>query len=118
MQREREALVVVTVLPLLQGGFGVAAICERLTVPKLFAVDAMAPLDLAVLLRPAGFDVPVPHAGRFDGQAERQRKFGPVIALNLLNGERERVRDFTQEVETGVVILTRVPGQSTGQGRA
>src|SRR5262252_5116571 len=75
--------------------------------PDLLAVDAVAALDLAVLLRPARLDVAVPHAGSLYSQLKRQWKLGPVVALNLTDRERERVGQLPEKLETRVMVLAR-----------
>jgi len=61
----------------------------------------MAPLDLAVPFGTARADVAVPDAPSLDRKDEGERELGPVIGLDLLNGERERPDHLCEEVLTG-----------------
>src|SRR4030095_6001025 len=67
---QREAFIVVPGLPAPKGGSGRLEAREPLSAPELLLIDPMAPLDFAVLLRPAGPNVPVPDPGGFDPQDE------------------------------------------------
>jgi hypothetical protein len=55
---------------------------------------AVTAFDLAVLLRPARPDVPVPHASSLHGEHELERKLTTVIALQLPDPERERSHEL------------------------
>jgi hypothetical protein len=66
VQRQREPLVVVALLPRRQWTFGIVLCVEVVATPELLIVDAMAAFDLAILLRAPRFDVAMTNAGRFD----------------------------------------------------
>ena len=68
----------------------------------------MTALNFPVLLRTTRLDVAVAHAGGLHGQLKRERELRPVVALNLPNGERKRVRQLAENIEAGVVIESRV----------
>ena len=111
VQRQGEAFVVIPSLPVAQRGLGVSARGKRLAGPEFLAVNAMTSFHLAVLLRPSRFDVAMPHAGCLDRETKREREFRTVVALNLPNGERQRAGEFSQEVETGVLIQAGVESE-------
>src|SRR5258708_4835007 len=70
LQSEGEAFIVVPGLPAPKGGRGRLEVWEALPAPELLLVDPMAPLDFAVLLRPAGPNVSVPDPGGLDPERE------------------------------------------------
>src|SRR5205823_12964475 len=100
----REAEVVVNLLPvpdrlrrLLEAG-------KLVPTPELLVIDPMATLNLAVLLRPARPDVPVPDPRLLDTQREGQGELGAVVILELagsgmgrLSVPPRRTRDSTPD---------------------
>src|SRR5688500_5242330 len=80
---QREAIVVVRLLPSPEPCCRLVEIGELLPAPKLFLVDAVAAFDLAVLLRPPRADIAVPDTGRFDGEHELERELASVVALQF-----------------------------------
>jgi hypothetical protein len=79
-----------------------------MTTPEFLVVNAMAVLDLPVLLGPSGLDIAMPDARRLEGAHDRERKFHPVVALELPNRERHRRLHLAEEIEAGVLILSRI----------
>ena len=84
VRRQREPIVVVALLPPREWTFGIVLCVEVMATPELLVIDAMAPFDLAILLRAPRFDVAMTNAGRFDRQLERERELAAVVALQLL----------------------------------
>jgi hypothetical protein len=87
LERQGEALIVVSGLPGTQSSSVGAEIREAVPAPELFLIDPMAPLDFAVLLRAPRPNVPVPDPSGFDPQHEGERELLPVVALQPLDGE-------------------------------
>ncbi len=83
LQREGEAFIVVPGLPAPKGGGGRLEVREALPAPELLLIDPMAAFDFAVLLRPAGPNVPVADPGGFDPQHEGKGELWPVVTLQL-----------------------------------
>jgi hypothetical protein len=109
-QRHREPLVVVSPLPAGERRFGSRNALEVVLAPELIGVDSVAALNLAILLRSSGFDVPMFDAGGFDGQLEGHWKLRPVVALELLDREGEDPPNFG-EVKARVLVLPSVQTQ-------
>src|SRR5258705_11128891 len=86
LQREGEAFIVVPGLPAPQGGGRRLEVREAVPAPALLLIDPMAPFDLAVLLRPAGSDIPVADPGGFDPQHKGE---GGILAV-VTRPARER----------------------------
>src|ERR1044071_8355466 len=84
--------------------------------PELLVVDAMAALDLAVLLRTARTDVAVAHTGTLDGQEEGERELGTVVGLNLANGKWKGPDDLREETETREHVEPRIEPQDPETG--
>ena len=72
--------------------------------PKLFVVDAVTALDLAVLFRPAWRDVTVADAGRLYRQRKLEREFAAVIALDPSDRKRHRRAELAEERQAGSMI--------------
>jgi hypothetical protein len=66
--------------------------------PEFLVVDAMAPLDLPILLWAARLDVFVANACGLDRQLEGERKFRAVVALQLADGKRQIAAEFSEEM--------------------
>jgi hypothetical protein len=64
----------------------------------------MAPLDFAVLLRPAGPNVPVPDPGGLDPERESEGELLPVVTLQPLDGERKGPPELGQEGEARAMM--------------
>src|SRR5437899_1478891 len=90
LQRQREALVVVSAFPGPEADSGRGEIVESLTAPELLVVNPMTSLDLAVLLRAPGLDVAVPDPQRLHGEGKGEGELVPVVALELPDPEGER----------------------------
>lgn len=65
-----------------------------MTAPGFVVIDAMASVDLPVLLRPARLDVPVTNPAGFNGEPEIQGEFRPLVRLDLPNGKRQSLLRF------------------------
>ena len=104
LQREGEAFIVVLALPAPKGGGGRLEVREALPAPELLLIDPMAAFDFAVLLRPAGPNVPVADPGGFDPQHERKGELLPVVTLQALDGERKGPPELGQEGEARPVM--------------
>src|SRR6266852_508110 len=104
LQSEGEAFIVVPGLPAPQGGGRRLEVREALPAPELLLIDPMAPFDLAVLLRPAGSDIPVADPGGFDPQHKGEGELLAVITLQALDGEREGRSELGQEGEARAVM--------------
>ena len=115
-ERQGEAFVVVPGLPVSKGGRGDLKVREALAPPELLLVDPMAPLDLAVLLRAPGPDVPVPDPGSFDAQYEGERELLPVVALQPLDGKREGLPELGEERQARAVMKPPVEAQHPEAG--
>lgn len=90
VQGQREAIVVVSLLPVGQWAFGLRLHLEVVTAPELLIIDAMTAFDLAILLRAPRFDVAVTNAELFDGQLEREWTCAAIVTLPRLDPERQR----------------------------
>jgi hypothetical protein len=97
--------------PVTKGGGSRLEVRETLPAPELLLIDPMAPLDFAVLLRPAGPNVPVPDPGGFDPEDKGEGELLPVIALQPLDGEREGPPELGEEGEARAVMQTPVEPQ-------
>ena len=98
----REALDgVVVLLPGPSRALCLAVAGEALPARELLVVDAVAALDLPVLLRAPGPDVAVAvlDPGFFDRQPERQGKLVAVVRLELSYPEGKRALELTKEVD-------------------
>src|SRR6266851_6235082 len=104
LQSEGEAFIVVPGLPAPQGGGGRLEVREALPAPELLLIDPMAPFDLAVLLGPAGSDIPMADPGGFDPQHKGEGELLAVITLQALDGEREGRSELGQEGEARAVM--------------
>src|SRR5215470_2737147 len=98
VQRHREAQLVVHAFPLAESDCGHLKQLEGMPVPELLGVDAMAALDLAVLLGTTGSDVAMANARPFDRQDEAEGELGPVVGLDLANWKGHGADDLGQEV--------------------
>src|SRR5215467_7148777 len=85
VKRQGEAFDVVRALPAVQRDDRGVEIEEALSAPELFVVDAVAALDLAVLLGSARLDVAMPDAGLLEREDEVQGELGAVVRLRLAN---------------------------------
>src|SRR5712664_122848 len=103
-QSEGEAFIGVPGLPAPQGGGGRLEVREALPAPELLLIDPMAPFDLAVLLGPAGSDIPMADPGGFDPQHKGEGELLAVITLQALDGEREGRSELGQEGEARAVM--------------
>src|SRR5262245_21795976 len=86
LQGQREALIVIRPLPIPERHRGGVEVREALAAPELLVVDAVAPLDLPVLLRPSGADIPMPNAGRFHRERKRERELAAVVPAECWSG--------------------------------
>src|SRR5882724_1525555 len=84
--------------------------------PELLVVDAVAALDLAVLLRTARADVAVANPGALDRQDEGERELGAVVSLNLANRKREGPDELSEEAETREHVEPRIETQDPEAG--
>ena len=73
----------------------------------------MAPLDLAVLVRPAGLDVAMADATAFDGQEEGEGKLRAAICLQRADAKREGSDDLAQEVEAREYAQASIQAQDS-----
>jgi len=100
--------MVVATGPVRQWLVGFGARREVVLAPELLLVDAVTALDFPVLLRPARFDVAMPDPGGLDGELEGQRKLRAVVALQFTNREWQAAAHLVEEVQAGVLVLTRI----------
>lgn len=107
---------VVDAFPLAERPVGGAERLERIPAPELFGIDPMAPLDVAVLVRPAGLDVPVTDALTLDGQEEGEGKLRSAVHLQLVDGERERPRELAEELEAREHVEPAVQAENPEPG--
>jgi hypothetical protein len=104
MQRGGETLDVVGPLPHAEGSGGGREVIKALATPELLAVDTVAALDLAVLLRAARLDVAMPDAGLLDGEREGQGELGAIVTLQAADGEREGPAQLAEEIEARALV--------------
>jgi hypothetical protein len=97
--------------PVTKGGGSRLEVRETLPAPELLLIDPMAPLDFAVLLRPAGPNVPVPDPGGFDPEDKGEGELLPVIALQPLDGEREGPPELGEDGVGRALMQTPVEPQ-------
>src|SRR5258707_623986 len=104
LQSEGEAFIVVPGLPAPQGGGRRLEVREALPAPELLLIDPMAPFDLAVLLRPAGSDIPVADPGGFDPQHKGEGEILALITPQALDWGRGSRSELGQEGEARAVM--------------
>jgi hypothetical protein len=84
LEDHREALVIVVSLPGAEANHGRIEIVEAPASPELFLVDPVTPFDLAVLLRAARLDVPMPDRPILHGKREGKRKCSPSAEMGVM----------------------------------
>src|SRR6266568_2041320 len=84
VEREGEAVVVVSALPASESVRGRLEVLEPVPPPELLVVDPMAPLDFAILLRSPGPNVSVSNPGGLDPEHEGKGELLPMVALHSL----------------------------------
>src|SRR5215813_1401601 len=99
LKGQGEALIVVRGLPDSKPSCGRLEVGEAVPAPELLLIDAVAPLDFAVLLRASGPDVAMPDPSGFDPQHEGEGELLPVVTLQPLDGEGERPLALGEEGE-------------------
>ena len=98
LERHREPHLVVEALPVAERDVRGGESLEAVPTPELLGINPVAPLDLAVLVRPAGLDVSMADPPALDGEEEGERELCVSIRLQLPNGEWEPPTDLTEEV--------------------
>jgi hypothetical protein len=116
MQRGGEAIDVVGPLPQAEGTRGRGKAVKALATPKLLAVNAVAALDLTVLLGAAGLDVAMMNSGLLDREREGRRELGAVVALQAADGEWEGPAQLGEEVEARALVELAIEPKDSEPG--
>ena len=111
LQRQGEALVVVSSFPGPEADRGRGEVVESLTAPELLVVNAMTALHLAVLLGAPGLDVAVPDPERLHGERKGEGKLMPVVALKLPDRERKRAAELAQKRQARALVQPAIEPQ-------
>src|SRR5262245_50846202 len=109
LQRQREELDIVRALPAVKRDDRGVEIEEALAVPELFVVDAVAALDLAVLLRSSRLGVAMRDPGLFERENKVQRELSVVVRLHLADRKGEALPHLLKDGETAPLNL--LPGE-------
>jgi hypothetical protein len=103
--------MVVSPFPMRERDIRVAPCREDVSIPELLLIDAMTALNLPVLLRASGLDIPMPNACSLDCPFESQREFGAVVALKFSDGKGQVPAELLDEVQARVLILPGIQPQ-------
>ena len=116
VQRHGEAVEAVPARPFGERRGGGGERWELSLTPELLVIDPVAPLNLAVLLRPARPDVPVPDPRLLDTQREGQGELGAVVILELADREWEGFPSRCETLETRHLILAAIEAEDPQAG--